>query len=128
VPSGMSGSDLLVDTNIIILTLGGSLRLAEYVEGRRLFVSVITEIEALGYPGLTLSGRKQIEAYINRCAALGLSDEVKKKTIGIRAQYKMKIPDAIIAATALTFGLTLLTADMGFAKLGAITEVDLLSH
>ncbi len=127
-PSGMSGSDLLVDTNIIILTLGGSKRLAEYVEGKRLFISVISEIEAFGYPGLTAKGRKQVEAYVGRCTVLGLTDKVKDETIAIRARYRSKVPDAIIAATAWTFGLTLLTADKGFVKLAEIIEVDLFSQ
>lgn len=124
----MSGSNLLVDTNIIILTLGGNERLAEYVEGRKLFLSVITEIEALSYPGLTSAGRNIVDRYVDRCTVLGLSEIVKKNTIEIRTKYKVKIPDAIIAATASTFGLTLLTADKGFVKLGELVEVDLYSH
>lgn len=124
----MSGSSLLVDTNIIILTLGGNARLAEYVEGRKLFISVIAEIEALSYPGLTSSGKASVEAYVARCTVLGLSQIVRKETINIRSKYKMKVPDAIIAATASAFELTLLTADKGFVKLGDLIEVDLFNQ
>lgn len=124
----MNGSSLLVDTNIIILTLGGSKRLAEYVEGRRLFLSVNTEIEALSYPGLSNVGRQSVEAYIGRCTRFGISEKVKNETIKIRAKYKLKVPDAIIAATAAAVGLPLLTADTGFVKLSDILEVDLFSQ
>ena len=124
----MNGSSLLVDTNIVILTLGGSKRLAEYVEGRKLFLSVNTEIEALSYPGLTTAGRHSVAAYLSRCTKFGLSEKVKNETIGIRAKYKVKLPDAIIAATAVVYGLPLLTADAGFVKLSDILEVDLFKH
>lgn len=121
----MSGRELVVDTNIIILTLGGNERLADYVEGRKLFVSVITEMEALSYPSLSKTERAKVEAYIGRCTVLGLGERVKREAIRIRSQYKVKLPDAIIAATAITLELPLLTADQGFVKLSADLEVDL---
>ncbi len=121
----MSGRELVVDTNIIILTLGGNEQLADYVEGRKLFVSVISEIEALSYPGLSKAGRSSVQAYIGRCTVLGLSERVKGEAIRIRSQYKVKLPDAIIAATAIAFELPLLTADQGFVKLGPELELDL---
>ncbi len=40
---------------------------------------------------------------------LNLSDEIVETSIDIRKNYKTKLPDAIIAATALVYGLTLLT-------------------
>lgn len=121
----MSGNNLVVDTNIIILTLGGNERLADYVEGRKLFISVIAEIEALSYPGLSKTERSSVEAYINRCTVLGLSGRVKQEAIRIRSKYKVKLPDAIIAATAIAFELPLLTADQGFVRLSDVLEVDL---
>ncbi len=124
----MSGNNLVVDTNIIILTLGGNERLADYVEGRKLFLSVITEIEALSYPGLSKVESSRVESYIDRCTVLGLSDRVKKEAIRMRSKYKVKLPDAIIAATAIAFELPLLTADHGFVKLADVLEVDLFQR
>lgn len=121
----MSGRELVVDTNIIILTLGGNERLADYVEGRKLFISVITEIEALSYPGLSKTGQDSVEAYIGRCTVLGLSERIKREAIRVRMQYKEKLPDAFIAATAIAFERPLPTADQGFVKLGADLELDL---
>lgn len=118
----------MVDTNIIILTLGGSDRLADFVEGKRLFLSVITAIEALSYPGLTNAGKARVQDYVDRCMKLGLNEKVKQETIRIRAKYKIKVPDAIIAATASVFGLPLLTADKGFVKLSELLEADLFSQ
>ena len=38
-----------------------------------------------------------------------LEPSIKLKTAEIRQQYKIKLPDAIIAATALVYGLVLIT-------------------
>lgn len=47
---------------------------------------------------------------------LSITNEVKKKTIELRKKYNIKLPDAIIAATAIENDLTLITADKGFEK------------
>jgi len=46
-----------------------------------------------------------------------LTNPIKQETIRIRQLYKIKLPDAIIAATAIVEGLTLVTADKGFKKI-----------
>jgi len=52
-------------------------------------------------------------------------DELSNKNtcIYIRNKYKIKIPDAIIAATAIEFNIPLLTSDQGFEK---VKELDLI--
>ena|SRR5690606_19728446 len=121
----MNGNKVLVDTNIIIYTLGGSMELADRVKGSTLFVSVITEIEALGYPGLSEEGREQVHAYISRCTIISLEDRVKQEAIRLRSQYRLKLPDAIIAATGIAFDIPLLTGDQAFEKVAKELAIDL---
>ncbi len=40
--------------------------------------------------------------FLNNSYIIGLNDKIVNKTIEIRKSFKIKIPDAIIAATALT--------------------------
>ncbi|MGH2644011.1 MAG: PIN domain-containing protein [Chitinophagaceae bacterium] len=50
----------------------------------------------------------------------GLTPSVKEASIIIGRQYKIKLPDAIIAATAISLGIPLLTTDKGFSPVEAL--------
>ena len=52
-----------------------------------------------------------------------MSEETKDKTIEIRRKYKTKLPDAIVAATAIVNNLPLISADKGFKQ---ISELNLI--
>lgn len=122
----MSGELICVDTNIIVYTLAGRQDLADKVRGRTLVLSVVAEIEALSYPDLTDKDRQMIATYVQRCTVIGIGDRVKHEAVHLRAVHKLKLPDAIIAATALVLDATLLTADKGFARLGDQVKLDLV--
>ena len=48
---------------------------------------------------------------------------VKEEAIRIRKIYGTKLPDAIVAATAIVNNLTLLTADKGFNKIKELNMI-----
>ncbi len=123
----MNGELICVDTNIILYTLAGRQDLADRVKGRTVMLSVIAEIEALSFPGLDEKERKRISAYVARCTVIGLGDRVKQETIRLRSQLKLKLPDAIIAATAMVLDATLLTADDGFVRVADHLKLELVS-
>jgi predicted nucleic acid-binding protein len=50
--------------------------------------------------------------FINDSIVIGLNRDVKEKTVAIRRRSKIKLPDAIIAATAIAGGMTLLTRNV----------------
>jgi predicted nucleic acid-binding protein len=54
---------------------------------------------------------------------ISLTDEIKEATIMLRQKYSIKIPDAIIAATTQSLGLTLITADKGFSRIDEINVI-----
>jgi predicted nucleic acid-binding protein len=45
----MSGKNVLVDTNVFINLAEGKEGIEEHLQGNEIFVSVLTEIELLGY-------------------------------------------------------------------------------
>jgi hypothetical protein len=73
-------------------------------------ISVINKIELLGFSTV----ESELIDFVSYSNVFPLDDGIVEKTIEIRHQYKIKLPDAIIAATALHFDLTLLTTDKDF--------------
>lgn len=72
-------------------------------------ISAITEIELLCWKNATSADLTLIKNFVNDCLLIELENSVKLQTIEIRKNYKLKLPDAIIAASALVYDLTLLT-------------------
>ena len=68
--------------------------------GKKTFISFITEIELLTFDKLSVKEKEIIKALISDCTVVGLNEFIKKRTINLRLQYHLKIPDAIISATA----------------------------
>lgn len=124
------GAQYLMDTNVVIEFLGGTIPnsgstwLQNIIDQNLSYVSVINQIELLGFNG-SPSEMQTLEDFINITNVLPLSDVVVRKTIDLRKSYKIKLPDAIIAATTLTFNLTLITRNTSdFSKIVGLTCVD----
>ncbi len=72
-------------------------------------ISAITEIELLCWKTATQKDLEVINNFINDVLVIELEQTIKNKTAEIRKSVKIKLPDAIIAATALVYGMTLVT-------------------
>ena len=96
----MSGNSLLIDTNIALYLLNGDEKIADLLDGRDVYISFITELELLGYQDLASSAVQAIEAFINDCIIIELNQSIKEETVRIKRRQKMKLPDAIIAASS----------------------------
>ena len=112
----MNGIDFLADTNFLIYLLEGRVE-TEIFADFSFAVSFITEIELLGRKGITESEKQIIQELLDSCFVIDLHPTIKSKAIWLRQHYKVKVPDALVAATAYYSGLPLLTADKGFALL-----------
>ena len=102
----------LLDTNTIIDFYKATLPIA----GRKILeenlpqISVITRIELFSSKMITVDEMMQLEAFITIAKVYDcITKAIIDNTIKIRQQHKTKLPDAIIAATALTYNLTLIT-------------------
>jgi predicted nucleic acid-binding protein len=71
-------------------------------------VSIISQIEVLGF-STTPEAYSILSDFFEDALVLPLTDEVAARTIELRKSFKIKLPDAIIAATALTYNLDLIT-------------------
>lgn len=119
----MNGNKLFLDTNIILYLLDGDETLAEFLNGKQLYISVITELELLAYKGITAKEEKIITEFINQCKTITINNNIKQETIRIRKTYNTKLPDSIIIATALYLDLPLITADVEFKKVEELTLI-----
>lgn len=115
----------LLDSNILIYHLKGQLTDA----GKRLLTkiilaggsySTISKIEVLGYPQST-EGETQTRLLLSGLNEIELTSEIAERTIQLRKHYRIKLPDAVIAATALESKLTLVTRnERDFEKIPSI--------
>jgi len=63
--------------------------------------------------------------FINDALVIELEQPIKLKTADIRKAHKLKLPDAIIAATALVYDLTLLSRNLAdFKNITGLKVVD----
>ena len=113
----MNGRSFLVDTNIALYLLCGDVTIANILDSSTIYLSFITQLELLGYSGISSSEHKKVKSFINDCVVVDITEDIKIKTITIRQNYKLKLPDCIIAATAQFLDIPLLTADKDFMKI-----------
>jgi predicted nucleic acid-binding protein len=83
------------------------------------FASVITEMELLACPNLRPEDEQAIRSFLKDVTVIPLVDSIKDEATAIRRFGKPcpKLPDAIIAATAVLLGATLVTDDAKLLKL-----------
>jgi predicted nucleic acid-binding protein len=120
----------LLDTNVVVHYLNKSLPLKsirflnQFID-ENCYVSIITQMETLGYNFKNKSDKNVTEIFIENSIVLEISPEVVKKTIAIRKSRKINLPDAIIAATAIVYGFTLITQNMkDFEKIRGIKVIN----
>lgn len=73
----MNGNNLVLDTNIILYFMAGDKTLIPFFEDHSLHISVITEIELLGYKNLTEENRREIKNFKNFTEFLGYRIQLK---------------------------------------------------
>ena len=119
----MNGNKLFLDTNIILYLLNGDETLAELLNQKQLYISVITELELLAYKGITAKEEKVIKEFVSQCKVININNNIKLETIRVRKTYKTKLPDSIIIASALYLDLPMITSDVEFKKVEELALV-----
>jgi Predicted nucleic acid-binding protein, contains PIN domain len=104
---GIALARFVLDTNAVLYLLGGCL--AQPLPAGDYFISVISELELLAYPNITEEEEKRIKAFLEDITVIEFPAPVKEQAIELRKRLGLKLPDAIIAATALSLNATLLT-------------------
>lgn len=124
----MNGSKYLLDTCFVLGLYNSNSEALQRMIGVSLndcTVSVISEMELLGYASLSETDEQEMINFLNRVHIFALNHRVKNKTIELRKRHKIKLPDAIVLATALTYELELLSLDTGLINK---YQKEILSH
>jgi len=103
----------IVDTNILIYLSKKQLDFYKVaLPNDKLFMSVITYMEVLGYRFKNSFEKDFVEKICEYIPVIGLDKSIVEKVISIRQNHKIKLPDAIILATSLVNNYSLITADV----------------
>ena len=121
------GQGYLIDSDIVIGYLNGKLNdqgmaFMHTVVNKALNISIMTKIEVLSF-NATEASYKLLTDFIDTAAIFDLDDGIVQQTIALRKAHKIKTPDAIIAATAMTHKLTLITRNTADFK--KVTDIKL---
>lgn len=112
----MSGTKYLLDTNAVIGLLNGApvankLRTTIDLQPENTAVSQITKMELLGFADITVTEENAIQLFLSKITVFPIDAAIEVRTIELRKTRKIKLPDAIVAATAIVNGLQLVTFD-----------------
>lgn len=122
------GGEYLIDTNAVSDFLENKVTDAASdffinVITQRPFISFVNQLELLGHNLPILPKYKKI---FEACEVIGISEAIINKTIALRKSRKIKLPDAIIAATAISLNLNLITHNLSdFEKISNLKILDL---
>ncbi|MEM0981350.1 MAG: PIN domain-containing protein [Cyanobacteria bacterium P01_H01_bin.58] len=75
---------------------------------------------------MTESDRQLFQAFLQRVQVIDLAsgdESLIRMIVEMRQQYRLKLPDAIIAAISLHHSASLMTADQAFKKVNELTTV-----
>jgi len=113
----MNGTNIQLDTNIVLYLLNGEETLIPLLDEKNLFLSFITQLELLGNRHLKTRDILKIKQFISECTVIDITPAIKELVINIRQKYNIKLPDCIIIATSLWLNMPLITADHDFKKI-----------
>lgn len=120
----MNGTRILLDTNAFIYFFEGGDKITNLVVSTpEIFFSAISEIELLSAAHLTQDEIESIKKFLSLCHRVEITSEIINQTIAIRRQYHLKIPDAVIAASALYLDAALVSADKDFHEITGLTLI-----
>lgn len=105
---------MLLDSNIIIYASQPEhAQIRQFIGEHDIVVSAISYVEVLGYHRLTEENRLYFEEFFSLVEVLPISNAVLDRAVLLRQMRRMTLGDAIIAATALVYGRTLVTRNIG---------------
>jgi len=120
------GQKYLLDTNVVLDFMGRKLpekskKLLSEIIDEQINISSINKIELLGFK----ETEQNLIDFVNFSEIYHIDNEVIDKTIELRKKYKIKLPDAIIAATAIVNNFILISHNVkDFQKINELKFID----
>jgi predicted nucleic acid-binding protein len=107
----------LIDTNILIYYFADTIPQKEISAVEEIFktsfnISIITKIEFLGWGKHTKEGYEKARQFMEYAKTIQLNNKIAELSIDLKRNCKIKLPDAVIAATAIYKDLILVTRNI----------------
>jgi toxin FitB len=120
----------LIDTNLIIYSAQPQFRwLLPLITTPECHVATVTKIEVLGFRTIETNQEIFFGKIFSVLKSFHLTDEIIEQTIDIRQSKKIKLADAIIAATARVHNLEILTHNViDFINIDGVRVTDPLKN
>jgi len=116
----------LIDTSAIIKYLNGvlptqGLTFLDNVAANELIISFVSEIELQSWDPINPDDLNVYRQFISQCTIVGVDAAIIEETINIRRSFKLNLPDALIAATAIINDLVLVADnDKDFSRVSRL--------
>lgn len=122
----MSGKfRFVLDTNALVSLLSGNRALSEQLQNAEYVgISIISYLEFLAFDALSDNDRDCFSNFCKRVEVVSLSytdNKLIKQALELRNRHRLKLPDAIIGATALSCNAVLITNDSHFHNIGSLS-------
>jgi predicted nucleic acid-binding protein len=96
--------------------LPGFIDLDTEYAGDKWLISFITRMEVLAFPGISAAEKERALTFLQDVSIIPINEQIEAAAIEVRRKYRPKLPDAVIAATALVLGASLVTGDGPLSK------------
>lgn len=120
----MSGRRYLLDTNAVVALLAGNIEVIQLIQDADwLGISIITQLEFLAFSGLSQTDIDLFDRFIKRIEVIGLEPfnaVLLNQIIDVRLRYRLKLPDAIVVATAIAVGADVVSADAELQRISGV--------
>ena len=105
----MNGTNIVFDTCAVINLIDRHSSLV--IDDAQFFTSVIVRMELLSKRIMSDEDEQDIREFLDDVIIVPLNEEIEEKAIELRRNTTLKLPDSIVAATAIVLDAILLTDD-----------------
>ncbi len=121
-------SRVILDTNALIALLAGERRVDELIQSADwIGISLISVLEYRASPRLIENDEQLLRLFLSRVSTIDITTQdslLLEKIITVRRQRLLKLPDAVIAASAMVSQAALVTRDAAFNRVDGLKIVD----
>jgi predicted nucleic acid-binding protein len=117
-------NNLFLDTNVLVHLLDGNKKVLDILQDKTIHISFVTEMELLSKKLITKKEIAIINALLDSCKIYDFNESIKTAAIILMRNNRLKMPDAIIAATASYYEIEMITGDAKFINITGCTIIN----